>query len=73
VKNICAARRADVGSDSRFRCALPVHSGFILKYCSRKVKKIAGFLQKSGRVSCGFDEGRQEKQSLAGFAREALQ
>jgi len=50
-----------------------VHSGFILKYCSGEVKKNAGFVQKSGRVSFGFDEGRQEKQSLAGFAREALQ
>ena len=64
VKNICAARRADVGSDSRFRCALPVHSGFILKYCSGEVKKNAGSVQKSGRVSCGFDEyGRKSSAS----------
>jgi hypothetical protein len=45
-----------------------MHSGFILKYCSRKVKKIAGFLQKSGRVSCGFDERGRKKQRLTGKA-----
>jgi len=67
VKNICAARAAQMsGLFLIFAAmdALPKYSSFILKHCSRKVKKLAGSFIKSGAVSCGFDEyGRKSSAS----------